>query len=67
MIVKSPRLLLDKSKLRKVVVEPRSLMPTDYDERLTADEFKDLMAFLTRQGYKVPASTGRGGGPPVEQ
>ena len=43
--------LFDKAKLRKVAVEPRSLMPTDYDKRLTPDEFKDLMAFLTRQEW----------------
>ena len=55
--------LFDKGKLRKVAVEPRSLMPTDYDKRLTPDEFKDLMAFLTRQGMAAPA-TGRRGGPP---
>ena len=59
--------LFDRARLRRVVVDPKSLMPTDYDKRLTADEFKDLIAFLTRQGYKVPASAGRGGGPPVEQ
>jgi putative heme-binding domain-containing protein len=54
--------LYDRSKLRRIVVEPKSLMPTDYDKRLAADEFKDLMAFLTRQGYKVAAPAGRGGG-----
>jgi mono/diheme cytochrome c family protein len=61
--------LFERSKLRRVVVDPKSLMPTDYDKRLTADEFKDLMAFLTRQGYKVPVSTtgGRGRGAQVEQ
>jgi cytochrome c oxidase cbb3-type subunit III len=59
--------LFDRAKLRRVVVEPKSLMPTDYDKRLSSDEFKDLMAYLTRQGYKAPASAGRGGGPPVEQ
>jgi mono/diheme cytochrome c family protein len=42
--------LFDRAKLRRVVVEPRSLMPTDYDKRLTPDEFKDLLAFLTRRG-----------------
>jgi hypothetical protein len=42
----------DRAKLRRVVVEPRSLMPTDYDKRLTSEEFKDLMAFLTRQGRR---------------
>lgn len=52
--------LFDKSKLRNIAVEPTSLMPTDYDKRLTPEEFKDLMAFLTRQGRTVPSSTGRG-------
>src|SRR5436190_8215782 len=56
----------DKSKLRKVAVETRSLMPTDYDKRLTPAEFKDLMAFLTRQGTAAPTS-GRRGGPPEEE
>lgn len=60
--------LFDKSKLRKIVVEPKSLMPTDYDKRLSPAEFKDLMAFLTRQGRKVaPAPTGRCGGAQQEQ
>jgi cytochrome c oxidase cbb3-type subunit III len=60
--------LFDKSKLRKVVVEPKSLMPTDYDKRLSPAEFKDLMAFLTRQGRKVaPLPAGRGGGAQLEQ
>jgi cytochrome c oxidase cbb3-type subunit III len=59
--------LFDKSKLRKVAVEPRSLMPTDYDKRLTPDEFKDLMAFLTRQGMVAPPATGRRGGPPERE
>jgi hypothetical protein len=53
--------LYDRTKLRRIVVDPKSLMPTDYDKRLSADEFKDLMAFLTRQGYKAPAAGGRGG------
>jgi hypothetical protein len=60
--------LFDKSKLRKVIVEPKSFMPTGYDKRLTPAEFKDLMAFLTRQGRKVaPVPAGRGGGPQQEQ
>jgi hypothetical protein len=46
--------LFDRATLRRVVVDPKSLMPTDYDRRLTADEFKDLLAFLTRQGTKAP-------------
>ena len=36
-------------------------MPTDYDKRLTRDEFKDLMAFLTRQGIKAAPAARRGG------
>ncbi len=56
--------LFDRSKLRKVVVEPKSLMPTDYDKRLTPAEFKDLMAFLTRQGTVAAPAPGRRGGPP---
>jgi len=55
--------LFEKSKLRKYAVERRSLMPTDYDKRLTPDEFKDLMAFLTRQGVKPAAAPSRRGGP----
>ena len=47
--------LFDRAKLRRVVVEPRSLMPTDYDKRLAPDEFKDLLAFLTRQGRRAPS------------
>jgi hypothetical protein len=31
-------------------------MPTDYDKRLTKEEFADLMAFLTRQGRRAPAT-----------
>ena len=53
--------LFDKAKLRKVAVEPRSLMPTDYDKRLTRDEFKDLIAFLTRQGRVAPPAAARRG------
>ena len=56
--------LFDKAKLRRVAVETRSLMPTDYDKRLTPAEFKDLMAFLTRQGTAAAPAPGRRGGPP---
>ena len=60
--------LFDRTKLRRVVIDSKSLMPTDYDKRLTADEFKDLMAFLTRQGtVPPPAPARRGGGPPDQQ
>ena len=59
--------LFDRAKLRKVVVEPKSLMPTDYDKRLTRGEFQDLIAFLTRQGTKPPPAAGRGTRPEGEQ
>jgi hypothetical protein len=42
--------LLDRSKLKSVVYEPKSLMPTDYDKRLSKTEFDDLVAYLTRLG-----------------
>src|SRR5437773_4762778 len=56
--------LFDKAKLRRVAVETRSLMPTDYDKRLTPAEFKDLIAFLTRQGTAAAPAPGRRGGQP---
>jgi cytochrome c oxidase cbb3-type subunit 3 len=58
--------LLDRSKLKEVYYEPKSLMPTDYDKRLTPAEFQDLMAFLTRQYVPPPPPpAGRGGAPPA--
>ena len=42
--------LLDRSKLKSVVYEPKGLMPTDYDKRLSKTEFDDLVAYLTRLG-----------------
>jgi len=47
--------LLDRSRINSVANKP-PLMPTDYDKRLTKDEFADLMAFLTRQGRKAPSA-----------
>ena len=47
--------LLDRGEVKAVVAKP-PLMPTDYDKRLTKEEFADLMAFLTRQGRKAPAT-----------
>jgi mono/diheme cytochrome c family protein len=41
--------LFDRADLRKFTVESKSRMPTDYDKRLAPDEFRDLLAFLTRQ------------------
>jgi putative heme-binding domain-containing protein len=58
--------LLDRSKVKEVFYEPKSLMPTDYDKRLTPAEFQDLMAFLTRQYVPPPPPpAGRGGPPPA--
>jgi len=39
-----------RDELRQVVYESKSLMPTDYDRRLTAEELQDLLAFLSRLG-----------------
>lgn len=50
----------DRADLRSVTIRPGSIMPTDYDKRLSAEEFRDLMAFLTRQGTKVATTTGGG-------
>ena len=47
--------LLDRSQVKAIASKP-PLMPTDYDKRLTKDEFADLMAFLTRQGRRAPAA-----------
>ena len=44
--------LLDRSQVKAVANKP-PLMPTDYDKRLTKEEFADLMAFLTRQGRRA--------------
>jgi len=48
----------DRADLKSVTIKPGSIMPSDYDKKLTPDEFHNLMAFLTRQGSKPPA-TGR--------
>jgi hypothetical protein len=50
----------DRADLRSVTIRSGSIMPTDYDKRLSAEEFRDLMAFLTRQGTKITATTGGG-------
>lgn len=45
--------------LQSVSVRPGSVMPSDYDKRLSRADFDDLMAFLTRQGKH--ANTAGGG------
>jgi len=48
----------------KVVYEKKTLMPTDYDKRLAPDEFKNLLAYLTRLHVpSPPPPTGGRGGP----
>jgi putative heme-binding domain-containing protein len=50
----------------KVFYDPNSIMPHDWDKRLPAAEFQDLMAFLTRLYVPPPpAPPARGGGAPV--
>jgi putative heme-binding domain-containing protein len=46
--------LLERARLKDVVYEKTSLMPRDYKTRLTAQEFQDLIAFLTRQSRREP-------------
>jgi mono/diheme cytochrome c family protein len=52
----------DRAKLRSMTRAARSIMPTDYDKRLAPDEFRDLMAYLTRLGTPNTAPARRGGG-----
>jgi putative heme-binding domain-containing protein len=40
--------LFDRAQLKSIGYEAKSLMPSDYDKRLSAVEFADLLAFLTR-------------------
>jgi hypothetical protein len=49
---RQPLHLLDRARLKDVVYEKTSLMPRDYKSRLTAQEFQDLVAFLTRQSRR---------------
>jgi cytochrome c oxidase cbb3-type subunit III len=56
--------MYDRAKV-KVVYESKSLMPTDYDKRLQTDEFRDLLAFLTRLSVPQPAVPPQRGGGPV--
>ena len=44
--------LLQRSEVKQVVYEKTSLMPRDYETRLTKEEFQDLVAFLTRQSRR---------------
>jgi PQQ-dependent dehydrogenase (methanol/ethanol family) len=62
--------LLDKTKLASVVVDPRSLMPGDYGQRLTAAEIDALVGFLSVQMARDPEITTQpmaAGGPTYER
>jgi putative heme-binding domain-containing protein len=56
--------LFSRGDLREIVYEPDSLMPSDYEDRLSAKEMQDLLAFLSRLGWVNPPEQGgrRGGG-----
>ena len=51
--------LLDRAKVTEVYYEPASLMPRDYDKRLTQVELRDLIAFLTRQTSRSDSRAGQ--------
>jgi putative heme-binding domain-containing protein len=51
--------LLDRAQIKAITAKP-AIMPTDYDKRLTPEEFTDLMAFLSRQGRKAAPAGARG-------
>ena len=40
--------LLSNSEVRELTYDQHSLMPTDYDRRLSAQEMQDLLAYLSR-------------------
>ncbi len=44
--------------LKSVTIRPCSIMPSDYAKRLTPEEFRDLMAFLTRRGTRPAPGAG---------
>ena len=46
--------LFARADLRRITYDPKSLMPTDYDRRLTPAEFTDLLAFLSRLATRQP-------------
>jgi cytochrome c oxidase cbb3-type subunit III len=54
--------LFERARLKEIFYIPKSLMPTDYDKRLSAPEFQNLLAFLSRLHVPAPVATGRGGG-----
>jgi putative heme-binding domain-containing protein len=51
--------LLDRARLKDVVYEKTSLMPRDYKSRLSAQEFQNLVAFLTRLSRREQRAAGK--------
>lgn len=51
--------LLERRQWREVQWPEGSLMPNDYQTKLTAQELQDLLAFLSRQSTGAPAKRGR--------
>jgi putative heme-binding domain-containing protein len=54
--------LFERDQLSRFDVDAKSRMPTDYDKRLAPNEFRDLMAFLTRQGTEPKTAAAASGG-----
>jgi cytochrome c oxidase cbb3-type subunit III len=52
--------LLAREDVRNIQYDKKSLMPSDYDKRLSADEMRDLLAFLSRQGTHRDTSSDPG-------
>ena len=51
--------LLARDEVRQIEYEKHSLMPSDYDKKLSADELRDLLAFLSRQGSQSSEAASR--------
>jgi len=52
--------LLTRHEIREIVYAKQSLMPSDYDKRLSPAELQDLLAFLSRQARSKGSSRQRG-------
>ena len=51
--------LIDRADIRTMTISPKSRMPTDYDKRLSKDEFRNLLAFLTQLSSGPRTAPGR--------
>jgi hypothetical protein len=40
--------------VKEMTISERSLMPSDYGQRLSKQELEDLLAFLARQSLRPP-------------